>query len=123
MVALSAIACRLTSYRAVGLSAPARSLLIREVARYLHDRHRTSCLFLSAQAVHARANRHLAWGLVRKPYDFAGLPQIVACAVDLAGGREPAHLPSDLEIFSKTIHRDDPISRHSCRCAPAAPSG
>jgi DNA-binding NarL/FixJ family response regulator len=38
-----------------------------EVARYLHNRHRTPCLFLSAQADYARANRHLVWPTGRSP--------------------------------------------------------
>src|SRR5690349_9657428 len=48
-----------------------------EVARYLHHQ-RTPCLFVSAQVAHARANCHLAWGIVRKPYDSISLPAIVA---------------------------------------------
>ena len=43
------------------------------VARALRDRHGTPCLFLSGQVAQARAARDAAWGLVRKPYDPAGV--------------------------------------------------
>jgi DNA-binding response OmpR family regulator len=70
-----------------------------EVARYLHQRHQTPCLFLSAQAAHARANRHLAWGLVRKPYDSASVPEIVNFIARLRRGDEAAQVPVGLELF------------------------
>jgi DNA-binding response OmpR family regulator len=70
-----------------------------EVARFLHERHRTPCLFLSAQVAHARAHRHLAVGLVRKPYDSARLPAIVKFVARPGYGRMSGQLPAGLELY------------------------
>jgi DNA-binding response OmpR family regulator len=70
-----------------------------EVARYLHDRYRTPCLFLSAQVAHAKKNREVAWGLVRKPYDTASLPAVVRYVADILQGRQPKHVPPEIEVF------------------------
>ena len=71
-----------------------------EVARYLQRCHEIPALFLSAQVAHARANRHLACGLVRKPYDSALLPQIVEFASKVAQDKWPTAVPHGMEIFS-----------------------
>jgi DNA-binding response OmpR family regulator len=70
-----------------------------EVARFLHERQRTPCLFLSAQVAHARAHRHLAWGLVRKPYDSANLPAIVDFVGKLRRKERPDQVPAGLELY------------------------
>ena len=69
------------------------------VARALRDRHGTPCLFLSGQVAQARAARDAAWGLVRKPYDPAGVLRAVEAVGELAHGRRPAALPRGLELF------------------------
>ena len=69
------------------------------VARYLTARWGTPTLFLSAQTAHARANRQIAWGLVRKPYDIASLPRIVEFVSAVAKGQRPTQIPAGLELF------------------------
>ncbi len=70
-----------------------------EVARYLNQGHRTPCLFLSAQAAHARAHRHLAWGMVCKPYDSANLPAIVDFVARLSQKDRLGQIPVGLELY------------------------
>ena len=69
-----------------------------EVARYLHHQ-RTPCLFVSAQAAHARAHRHLARGMVRKPYDCVCLPAIVDFVAGLDRKKQPVQVPTGLELY------------------------
>jgi DNA-binding response OmpR family regulator len=69
------------------------------VARHLRQRHGTPTLFLSAQATQARANRDVAMGLVRKPYDVTSLPRIVRFVSDVVEGRNPREIPRGLEFF------------------------
>jgi DNA-binding response OmpR family regulator len=70
-----------------------------DVARFLHERYQTPCFFLSAQVMHARANRNIAWGLMRKPYDTASLPAIVRYVSDVLQGKPPAQPPPEIELF------------------------
>jgi DNA-binding response OmpR family regulator len=70
-----------------------------EVARYLQEHHETPTLFLSAQVTHARAHRHLACGLVRKPYDSSLLPRIVEFVEAVERGRMPSQPPPGMEVF------------------------
>ena len=70
-----------------------------EVARFLQERHETPTLFLSAQVAHARAHRHLACGLVRKPYDSALLPRIVEFVDAIEHGDRPAQVPPGVAVF------------------------
>jgi DNA-binding response OmpR family regulator len=75
-----------------------------EVARYLHEHYRTPCLFLSAQVAHAKAHRHLAWGMVRKPYDSAALPVIVDFVGKLERKKQPELVPTGLELYGHEEH-------------------
>jgi DNA-binding response OmpR family regulator len=70
-----------------------------DVARYLHARYRTPCLFLSAQTAQARVHREVAWGLVRKPYDTAAVPHVVRFVADTLQGRQAGPVPPGLELF------------------------
>jgi DNA-binding response OmpR family regulator len=71
------------------------------VAHYLRTRHGTPCIFLTPQVVHARAHRHLAWGVVRKPYHIGSMPRILDGIMALEDGREPDTLPVEIEIFGR----------------------
>lgn len=70
-----------------------------DVARFLHEQYQAPCLFLSAQVAYARAHRHLAWGLVRKPYDSSNLTSIASFIQQVARGQRPSSTPADLELF------------------------
>jgi hypothetical protein len=48
---------------------------------------------------HAKAHRHLALGMVRKPYDSKNLPGIVDFIMQLGHSSVPAHMPTGLELY------------------------
>jgi DNA-binding response OmpR family regulator len=78
-----------------------------DVARYLHERYGTPCLFITGQLAQARTYRGLAIGLLRKPYDSASLPQIVQAIIDMIEGKLPAVLPPALELFGPVGRQTD----------------
>lgn len=81
------------------------------VAHYLRTRHATPCIFLTPQVVHARAHRHLAWGVVRKPYHIGIMPQILDGIMALEDGQEPVMLPDEIEIFGRPSARGAAIQQ------------
>jgi DNA-binding response OmpR family regulator len=72
-----------------------------QLARYLHERHRTPILFTSGQVDHARNHRHLAVGLIPKPYDTDRVLDVVSFIGDIARGRKPASAPRHVELFQQ----------------------
>ncbi|HEX2527965.1 MAG TPA: response regulator [Geminicoccus sp.] len=70
-----------------------------QIARCLHDRYRTPVLFTSARLAKARQNRHVAWGLIPKPYDPDQVLDVVSFIGDVARGSTPPRVPHQVELF------------------------
>ena len=70
----------------------------------LLEQHGTPSIFMTADLFHARMHRHVAMGMIKKPYDTAMMPAIVGYLDELAQGRPPAaYRPS-----SRCSGRTDP---------------
>ena len=69
------------------------------VARSLHEVHGVPSLFLSADVAQARGHRHVAWGLIQKPYETPDVVRAVAFMEDVTAGRRPLKVPAHLEFW------------------------
>ena len=69
------------------------------VARELTQAHGTSCIFLTAQADHARMAKDAALGVISKPYDPRHLLQAVDFVAATRGGQIPSTVPRHLELL------------------------
>jgi hypothetical protein len=58
------------------------------------------CLFLSGQAIQARAAGDVALGLIGKPYDPDEVVEAVAAVGEHLAGRRPGRVPRRLELFN-----------------------
>lgn len=70
-----------------------------ELARILLAQHHTPSIFITADVFHARKHRQVAMGMIKKPYDPEMVPAIVGYLDEMAQGRQPSQMPSQLEMF------------------------
>jgi CheY-like chemotaxis protein len=69
-----------------------------DIARHLKERYDTPVFLVTAQVAQARAQQHMVWGVVRKPYDPEGLPRLVRFVSDILQDESPRP-PPEVEIF------------------------
>jgi DNA-binding response OmpR family regulator len=70
-----------------------------DLAHHLHEKFGTPVLFTSARIAHARKNRHVALGLIPKPYDTDQVLDVVSFVGDVASGVRPPRVPNQVELF------------------------
>ncbi|WP_051328540.1 response regulator [Geminicoccus roseus] len=68
------------------------------IAQHLKERSDVPVFLLTAQLAKARTQKHMVWGVVRKPYDTHALPRLVKYVSKVLQGRE-AQPPPEVEIF------------------------
>ncbi|WP_159718997.1 response regulator [Geminicoccus flavidas] len=76
----------------------------RVIARHLKEQYDTPVFLLTAQAAQARSETHVAWGVVRKPYDTGRLPRLIEFVAEMLRGHQPEP-PPDVEIFMLPDHQ------------------
>lgn len=70
-----------------------------ELARMLHQRYGTTCIFLTAQPQRAQAASDAALGVVAKPYNPDGLIEVVEYAAAIRRGVDRHPIPPRLALL------------------------